>query len=111
MCAYLELYKHLCIYIISFILDYKHAGFKNQLVTCCGYGGKYNFESTLNCGGSVVVNGTQIPVVPCKHPHERLSWDGIHYTEGADKVTYEYIASGAFSDPPNVKPNTACHKF
>ncbi|KAG2705690.1 hypothetical protein I3760_05G068300 [Carya illinoinensis] len=55
-------------------------GFELPLVACCGYGGKYNFSSSVGCGGTVTVNGSQIFVGLCERPSVRVNWDGVHYT-------------------------------
>lgn len=44
----------------------------------------------------------------CENPSLRILWDGIHYTEAANKWMYDQIANGTFSDPP-VPLNMACH--
>ncbi|KAK4274015.1 hypothetical protein QN277_017307 [Acacia crassicarpa] len=84
----------------------KKYGFEKPLVACCGYGGDYNFGS-VPCGGTVTENGTDIFVGSCEKPSTRVNWDGIHYTEAANKVIFDQISSGAFSDPP-FPLNNAC---
>ncbi|CAL2235155.1 unnamed protein product [Prunus armeniaca] len=53
-------------------------GFELPLVACCGYGGKYNYNSSSGCGGTARVNGSQIFVGSCKDPSVRVNWDGVH---------------------------------
>ncbi|PQM37513.1 esterase-like [Prunus yedoensis var. nudiflora] len=84
-------------------------GFELPLVACCGYGGKYNYNSGFGCGGTARVNGSQIFVGSCKNPSVRVDWDGIHYTEAAAKFISDKIGTGAFSDPP-LALKQACHK-
>lgn len=36
----------------------------------------------------------------CKHPWKYLSWDGVHYSEAANKWFSTLILNGTFSDPP-----------
>ncbi|XP_041010260.1 esterase-like [Juglans microcarpa x Juglans regia] len=84
-------------------------GFELPLVACCGYGGKYNYSSSVGCGGTVTVNGSKIFVGSCERPSVRVNWDGIHYTEAANKVVFSQISTGAFSDPP-VPLKMACHQ-
>ncbi|CAL8103639.1 unnamed protein product, partial [Prunus armeniaca] len=84
-------------------------GFELPLVACCGYGGKYNFNSSSGCGGTARVNGSQIFVGSCKDPSVRVNWDGVHYTEAAAKFISDKISTGAFSDPP-LALKQACHK-
>ncbi|KAG2708994.1 hypothetical protein I3760_05G218700 [Carya illinoinensis] len=84
-------------------------GFELPLVACCGYGGKYNYSISVGCGGTVMVNGSQIFVGSCERPSVRVNWDGIHYTEAANKFVFAQISTGAFSDPP-VPLKMACHQ-
>ncbi|XP_059430536.1 esterase-like [Corylus avellana] len=84
-------------------------GFELPLVACCGYGGKYNYSSSVECGGTITVNGSQIFVGSCARPSVRVNWDGIHYTEAANKFVFNQISTGAFSDPP-IPLAVACHR-
>ncbi|XP_057251770.1 GDSL esterase/lipase At5g03980-like [Beta vulgaris subsp. vulgaris] len=67
----------------------KHAaslGFKKDEVqkTCCGISNnEYKFNMTSMCG----YNG--VPV--CKHPYERVSWDGVHMTQHAYKLMARWL--------------------
>ncbi|XVF64573.1 hypothetical protein PTKIN_Ptkin09bG0179500 [Pterospermum kingtungense] len=76
----------------------KH-GFELPLVTCCGYGGHYNYSAEVLCSGTITVNGTNIFVGSCDRPSVRVVWDGIHYTEAANKFVFDKISTGSFSDP------------
>lgn len=60
----------------------------------------------LNCGKREVVNGTVYGNL-CAHPWKHVSWDGIHYSEAANKWVASRILSGSFSNPP-VPINEAC---
>ncbi|ESW13035.1 hypothetical protein PHAVU_008G162300 [Phaseolus vulgaris] len=86
----------------------KKYGFELPLVACCGHGGKYNYSS-VGCGESIEVNGTEIFVGSCERQSVRVNWDGIHFTEAAAKFIFDQISSGAFSEPP-LPLNMACHK-
>jgi hypothetical protein len=90
--------------VVSFYI----VGFELPLVACCGYGGLYNYGSA-GCGATITVNGTQITVGSCDNPSVRVVWDGIHYTEAANKFVFEQISTGAFSDPP-IPLKMACHR-
>lgn len=85
------------------------AGFDLPLVACCGYGGEYNYSSSVDCGGTIEANGTKIFVGSCERPSVRVNWDGIHYTEAANKFIFDQISTGAFSEPP-LPLNMACHR-
>lgn len=54
-------------------------GFGNRpLAACCGGGrGPYNFNFTVFCGTP--------GATACADPSEYVSWDGIHYTEAANR--------------------------
>ncbi|XWS21622.1 hypothetical protein CRYUN_Cryun30bG0070300 [Craigia yunnanensis] len=86
----------------------KH-GFELPLVTCCGYGGQYNYNAEVLCGGTITVNGTKIFVGSCDRPSVRVVWDGIHYTEAANKFVFDQISTGSFSDP-HVPLKRACQR-
>ncbi|KAK1294779.1 GDSL esterase/lipase [Acorus calamus] len=78
----------------------KH-GFEYPLQACCGKGGKYNFNKMIGCVERVVVNGTVIVRTHmCKDPSVRISFDGIHFTEAANKWVFDRISHGAYSYPP-----------
>lgn len=94
----------------NFVVDeIASVGFELPLVACCGYGGKYNNSKTARCGSPAIINGSQIILdSSCDRPWVRVSWDGVHYTEAANKFTFDQISTGAFSDPP-IPLNFACH--
>ncbi|XP_015894506.2 alpha-L-fucosidase 3 [Ziziphus jujuba] len=78
----------------------KH-GFVDPLRACCGHGGKYNYNANIGCGAMKNVNGTQIMIgKACKDPGVKVIWDGVHFTQAANKFITEHIETGAFSDPP-----------
>ncbi|EEF48396.1 Esterase precursor, putative [Ricinus communis] len=103
---------HVDIYSVKYSLfnEPKKYGFELPLVGCCGYGGIYNFSDVAGCGDRVIVNGSQIIVdSSCDRPSVRVEWDGIHYTEAANRFIFNQISTGAFSDPP-IPLKMACHK-
>lgn len=88
----------------------KFAGFEESLRACCGHGGKYNYNKHIGCGGKITVQGKQVLVgKPCKDPSRWINWDGVHYTQAANKWIFEQIVNGSFSDPP-IPLNMACHR-
>lgn len=92
------------------ISEAKKLGFDDPLLTCCGHGGgRYNLDLSIGCGGKEQVNGTWVVVgKSCADPSKRVSWDGVHFTEAANKFVFEQIVAGALSDPP-VALRQACH--
>lgn len=86
------------------------AGFKHPLRACCGHGGKYNYNRNIGCGGKIKVNGTDILVgKSCKDPSVMINWDGVHFTEAANKWIFDRIVDGSYSDPP-IPLRMACHR-
>ncbi|KAF5940055.1 hypothetical protein HYC85_021222 [Camellia sinensis] len=87
----------------------KH-GFVHLLQACCGHGGKYNYNKHIGCGGKKTVHGKEILVgKPCKDPSVMINWDGVHFTEAANKWIFDQIVDGSFSDPP-IPLHMACHR-
>ena len=76
---------------------------------CCGHGEKYNYDVRTGCGSKAVVNGKEVLVgKACKNPKAWINWDGYHYTEAANKLVFNQIVDGSFSDPP-LPLRMACH--
>ncbi|KAI7727335.1 hypothetical protein M8C21_027607 [Ambrosia artemisiifolia] len=85
-------------------------GFVHPLRACCGHGGKYNYNMHIGCGGKVKINGEDILVgKACDDPTVMINWDGVHYTQAANKWIFDQIVNGSFSDPP-TPIEFACHK-
>jgi len=76
-------------------------------VACCGYGGEYNIGA--GCGANININGTETVAGSCKNPSTRITWDGTHYTETANKIVFAQISTGAFNDPP-ISLDRACYR-
>ncbi|KAL6210270.1 hypothetical protein ACLB2K_015503 [Fragaria x ananassa] len=107
----LAAFTYVDVYSVKYSLFKEPAkfGFELPLVACCGYGGKYNYNSSAGCGTTITVNGSQIFVGSCKTPSTRVVWDGIHYTEAAAKYVFNKISTGAYSDP-SLPLKQACHR-
>eukprot|EP01018_Ginkgo_biloba_P025523 Gb_22249 [translate_table: standard] len=84
-------------------------GFKYTVRACCGYGGNYNYNKNVGCGGKGVINGTQVEGRSCKNPSVYVNWDGVHYTQASNHFIYRHVISGRFSDPPLPLPQL-CHR-
>ncbi|XP_012479303.1 GDSL esterase/lipase At3g26430 [Gossypium raimondii] len=94
----------------SLISQGRKHGFKHPLRTCCGHGGKYNYNKNLGCGAKVNKHGKEVLVgAPCKDPWTYVNWDGVHFTEAANKYIFERIVDGSLSDPPTPL-NMACYR-
>ncbi|KAH7681345.1 GDSL lipase/esterase protein [Dioscorea alata] len=76
-------------------------GFETPLRTCCGFGGgDYNFDFNVKCGDKGIVEGEEVLLgKSCSHPEKSIIWDGVHYTEAANKWVYNEIATGKYSHP------------
>ncbi|KAK8526393.1 hypothetical protein V6N13_017431 [Hibiscus sabdariffa] len=95
----------------TLITQAKKLGFMLPLRACCGHGGKYNFNNALRCGGKITVNGKEVLIAnSCRNPSVRVNWDGIHFTEAANKWIFEQIANGSFSNPP-IPLEMACQRM
>ncbi|KAL6500681.1 hypothetical protein OROHE_025478 [Orobanche hederae] len=91
------------IYSVKYALisQAKKLGFEDPFQVCCGYGGKYNYSRFARCGTKTVVNGTEVVVAnSCKDPSVWINWDGVHFTEAANKWIFDQIVDGSYSDPP-----------
>ena len=75
---------------------------RRPLLICCGHdAGPYNFDPKVGCGGKALVSGKWVVLgKPCDDPSRRVSWDGVHFTEAANKFVFDQIVGGALSDPP-----------
>lgn len=95
----------------SLITQAKKLGFVDPFQVCCGYGGKYNYSRFSKCGTKTVVNGTDVVLAKsCKDPSVWISWDGIHFTEAANKWIFDQIADGSYSDPP-ISIKSVCNRI
>ena len=89
--------------VTAYVDSVMDAGFEQSLAACCGYGGgAYNFDFNVRCGDTGSVNGTEVLLgKSCENPSKRIIWDGIHFTEAANKWVFDRISDGKFSHPPN----------
>ncbi|KAL6896645.1 hypothetical protein ACP4OV_007217 [Aristida adscensionis] len=82
-------------YAIKYGLVANHTahGFSEPMMACCGGGGPpYNYKAGMACGSS--------KVKACPDGERRISWDGLHYTEAANRIVADEILSAKYSDPP-----------
>ncbi|XP_030469922.1 GDSL esterase/lipase At3g27950 isoform X2 [Syzygium oleosum] len=87
----------------SLISEAKDQGFVDPSSFCCG--SYYGYH--IDCGKKAIVNGT-VYGNPCEDPSKHISWDGIHYSEAANKWVASRILSGFFSYPA-VSIKKSCH--
>ncbi|TKY63186.1 GDSL esterase/lipase [Spatholobus suberectus] len=72
-------------------------GFVDPSKICCGY---HEDGYHLYCGNKAMINGREIFAGSCDDPSKYISWDGVHYTEAANRWIANRILNGSFSDPP-----------
>ena len=89
------------VYIQKVTRYYLHinVGFKATTKACCGIGGKYNFQYNIQCGSNGIINGRPVKAVSCSDPASYISWDGIHWTDGANRLLTQHILSGKYFEP------------
>ncbi|KAH0733243.1 hypothetical protein KY290_002355 [Solanum tuberosum] len=76
-------------------------GLRYGTKACCGYGGGlYNYNQQVFCGNTKQVNGKTVTAKACNDPQNYVSWDGIHATDAANKLTAYAILNGSYFDPP-----------
>ncbi|VVA94417.1 unnamed protein product [Arabis nemorensis] len=77
-------------------------GFKRSCVSCCGHGGKYNYNKHIWCGKKEILKGKEIYIgKPCDEPDKAVVWDGVHLTQAANKFIFDKIVPGL---------SMACHR-
>ncbi|KAE8651584.1 hypothetical protein Csa_023443 [Cucumis sativus] len=85
----------------NLIANYSRFGFEQPIMACCGYGGPpLNYDSRIICGQTKILNGTVVTAKGCDDSSEYINWDGIHYSEAANKYVSSQILTGKYSDPP-----------
>ncbi|XP_050208001.1 GDSL esterase/lipase At3g27950-like [Mercurialis annua] len=87
----------------SLISEAKKQGFSDPFGYCCGHYGD-------PCWKKAKANGTEISRKPCNNPELDISWDGIHYSQAANRIIADKIVDGSLSDPP-TPINEACRNL
>ncbi|CAH2055047.1 unnamed protein product [Thlaspi arvense] len=84
------------------ILNHSHYGFDHSIMVCCGTGGPpLNYNNQVNCGSTGKLNGTIVTAGACNDSSKYVNWDGVHYTEAANRFVTLRILSGRYSETPS----------
>eukprot|EP01018_Ginkgo_biloba_P018221 Gb_15597 [translate_table: standard] len=87
-------------------------GFEYTLKTCCGVGGgKYNFNESIPCGRSGVLNGGPVTATSCPDPSKYVVWDGTHLTDNFYKEVAKAFLTGPYIDQPLPLSRDCCLNF
>eukprot|EP00253_Pinus_taeda_P020216 PITA_20216 len=74
-------------------------GFKETIRACCGVGGNYNYDANIWCGSTGTINGTTVEAKACANPASYIIWDGVHWTEHANRQLTQAILGGKYFEP------------
>ncbi|KAG2318247.1 hypothetical protein Bca52824_021369 [Brassica carinata] len=72
--------------------------FDQSIMACCGTGGPpLNYNDQVGCGWTgTSPDGTTITTKSCNASSKYVNWDGIHYTEAANRFVSQKILSGQY---------------
>ncbi|XP_062205830.1 GDSL esterase/lipase At1g28590-like [Phragmites australis] len=95
--VYADLYRA----VTDIIVSPGKYGFRDRpLAACCGGIGAYNFDMAAFCGAA----GT----AACADPSEYVSWDGVHFTEAANRRIACAVLEGSYvADAPTLSMSWA----
>ncbi|XVF72475.1 hypothetical protein PTKIN_Ptkin12aG0124200 [Pterospermum kingtungense] len=94
-CTYVDIYS----IKLNLISNHSQYGFQLPLAACCGYGGPpLNFDTRISCGLTKDLDGSIVTAKPCNNTAEYINWDGIHYTEAANRLVAYLILTGNYSE-------------
>ncbi|KAM0954849.1 hypothetical protein TB2_022958 [Malus domestica] len=85
----------------------KTEGFAEPMKVCCGYHVKYDH---VWCGNKGSASGREVYGASCQNPSAFISWDGVHYTQGANQWVANRILNGSPSSNPAIPITQACHR-
>ncbi|KAH7291864.1 hypothetical protein KP509_29G039000 [Ceratopteris richardii] len=88
--------------VYSILERHSEFGFNQTTQNCCGVGGFYNFDMLIRCGQTGVLNGRTVEADPCDNPSTYIFWDGIHFTEAANRVIAQQFLDGFYVNPSNA---------
>eukprot|EP01018_Ginkgo_biloba_P002406 Gb_15494 [translate_table: standard] len=85
--------------IYDFIANPSKYGFTATTTACCGVGGKHNYTNSVQCGSTGIIDGKTVKASPCSNPAAYVNWDGIHWTDAANRLITKQILGGKFFEP------------
>ncbi|XP_059640426.1 GDSL esterase/lipase At5g14450-like [Cornus florida] len=88
------------------ISNAKNQGFDEAFKICCGI---HENDISIWCGNKGLRNGTEVFGGSCAKPSTSISWDGVHYSEAANRWVANQILKGWLSNP-HVTNTQAFHK-
>ncbi|KAJ7542846.1 hypothetical protein O6H91_09G014700 [Diphasiastrum complanatum] len=80
-------------------------GMANVMQACCGLGGSYNFDFSLQCGMILDIIGALYSPPACKNPAIYSNWDGIHPTEAFSQIVAAAFLTGQYIEPADAFQN------
>eukprot|EP01018_Ginkgo_biloba_P002407 Gb_11296 [translate_table: standard] len=85
--------------VYDFFVNPSKYGFKATTTACCGVGGKYNYNYAVQCGSTGIIDGKTVTAGSCSNPASYVSWDGVHWTDEANRLLTQQILDGRFFEP------------
>lgn len=92
--------------VFTDILTALFAGLADPMKVCCGY---HVNSDHIWCGCKGMVNKTEVFGAPCKDTAMFISWDGMHYTQAANRWVADCTQNGSLADPP-IPITSACNR-
>ncbi|XVF60195.1 hypothetical protein PTKIN_Ptkin08bG0025000 [Pterospermum kingtungense] len=77
---------------ISVISRANNLGMADPKKVCCGYHVNYDH---VWCGNKATINKTEVYGGSCEDPSAFISWDGLHYTQAANKFVADHTLEGS----------------
>ncbi|GLJ30057.1 hypothetical protein SUGI_0594390 [Cryptomeria japonica] len=94
--------------LYDFIANPSYYGFKATTSACCGVGGKYNYDYAVQCGISGMIHGKSVKAESCSDPASYANWDGVHWTDQANRLLTQKILEGKYFEPSSFSISRTC---
>uniref|UniRef100_A0A0C9RKU9 TSA: Wollemia nobilis Ref_Wollemi_Transcript_13171_1647 transcribed RNA sequence n=1 Tax=Wollemia nobilis TaxID=56998 RepID=A0A0C9RKU9_9CONI len=86
--------------LYDFFVNPSQYGFTQTIRACCGVGGgKYNYMSSIECAHTGTLNGQTVKADSCPDPASYVNWDGVHWTDQANRFLIKTILEGNHFEP------------